>query len=244
MRTNLSCAPALTTLAVLALTACASSSPYEPNDPLEPLNRKIYGFNIAADKYVLRPVAVGYDKVTPEPVKIGVDNFFDNLFYPTTIVNDFLQGKVVQGGQDTGRFVSNTLFGFFGLVDVASKMGMPEHDEDFGQTLANWGVGDGWYLMLPLLGPSTNRDAVGRVGDYFTRPTNYMEWYGTEESIATNGVNLVETRAKYLSTDSLLQQQLDPYVFVRTAYLQRRQNLIYDGNPPEPDLDIDLPDDE
>ena len=226
-------------VAALALTGCAHSPTYDPSDPLERVNRPIFTFNQKADKYVLRPVAVGYTKVLPATARLGVSNFFDNLFYPTTIVNDLLQAKFKQTGQDTLRFLFNTTVGLAGFLDVATGQGLPRHDEDLGQTFGRWGVGQGWYLMLPLLGPTTNRDLVGTVGDNWTQILQYTDNVTWPERIALTGVNIVDSRSKLLGADSMLNDQLDPYVFFRTAYLERRRALVYDGNPPPEDEDFD-----
>jgi phospholipid-binding lipoprotein MlaA len=232
-----------TTAATLLLGACAHNSPYEPSDPLEVVNRPIYAFNVTADKYVLRPVAVTYVNYVPGPLRTGVSNFFDNLFYPTVVVNDALQAKFKQSGLDLTRFVLNTTFGLVGLLDPATMVGLAKNDEDFGQTLGRWGVGEGWYLMIPFFGPSTNRDAVGRVGDVWTSPLQYtdMDWWPQRAGITA--MNAVDTRAHLLDLDSVLDQQLDPYVFIRTAYLQRRLNQVYDGNPPAKYVEPELPED-
>jgi phospholipid-binding lipoprotein MlaA len=225
---------------LLSLGACAHSPSYDPADPLEKINRPIFNFNMKADKYVLRPVAKAYVEVVPDVARLGVSNFFDNFFYPTTIVNDFLQAKFTQGGQDTLRFVLNSTIGLAGFIDVASGQGLARHDEDLGQTFGRWGVGEGWYLMLPLLGPTDNRDLLGRVGDHWTQIPTYVDSLDTWEAfIAINGADLVDTRSRLLGTDHALDEQLDKYVFIRTAYLDRRQNLVYDGNPPEEDLGFD-----
>jgi phospholipid-binding lipoprotein MlaA len=221
---------------LLGLTACAHSPSFDPQDPLEKINRPIFAFNMKADKYVLRPVAKTYATVVPEPARRGVSNFFDNLFYPTTIVNDVLQAKFVQGGQDTLRFVLNSTIGLAGILDVATGQGLARNDEDLGQTFGRWGVGSGWYLMLPLLGPSSNRDLVGRVGDHWTEIPTYVDSITLTDTIIINGVQLVDSRSRLLGADHALNEQLDPYVFIRTAYLDRRQNLVFDGNPPEEDL--------
>ncbi|WP_028008247.1 MlaA family lipoprotein [Solimonas flava] len=223
------------------LAGCAHNSPYEPADPLESVNRPIYAFNQTADKYVLRPVAKTYVDYVPSPVRTGVSNFFDNLFYPTVIVNDALQAKFKQSGLDLTRFLMNSTFGLAGLLDPATMVGLAKNDEDLGQTFGRWGVGEGWYLMIPLLGPSTNRDLIGRVGDNWTSPLQYSDFtFG--ERVAVTGAQAVDTRAQLLDLDSVLDQQLDPYVFLRTAYLQRRLNLVYDGNPPAKYVEPDLPD--
>jgi len=220
---------------VLGLGACAHSPSYDPQDPLEKINRPILTFNLKADQYVLRPVAKTYAKVLPEFARKGVSNFFDNFFYPTTIVNDLLQAKFVQGGQDTLRFVVNSTLGLAGFLDVATTQGLVANDEDLGQTFGRWGVGPGWYLMLPILGPSSNRDLVGRVGDNWTEILTYTD-ISFYDRLAVKAVETVNTRARLLSSDHALNEQLDQYVFIRTAFLDRRQTLVFDGNPPEEDL--------
>lgn len=230
-------------------TGCAHLPPDEPSDPLEPINRGIFAFNRQADRYVLRPVAKGYRDYVPVEIRLGVSNFLDNLFYPTVIVNDVLQGKFAQGGKDLGRFVINTTIGIVGLMDVATDLGLPANDEDLGQTFGRWGAGEGWYLMLPLLGPSNTRDLIGRVGDTFTGPTpvaDLTDAYTVTDYHVDNTIDLsltvmsgVDARVGLLDADKFLDEQLDPYIFVRTAYLQRRQNLVFDGNPPKPKFDFD-----
>lgn len=224
------------TLAVLA-SACAHMPADEPADPLEPVNRGVYKFNRAADTYVLRPVARTYKSYFPDEIRRGFSNFLDNLFYPTTIVNDVLQLKPAQAGKDLGRFLLNTTVGLLGFLDVAAPLGLPRNDEDLGQTLGRWGVGEGWYLMLPLLGPSTNRDLLGRLGDGVTSsPTAYVDLY---PSLAISGADAIDTRAKLLDADKFLDEQLDPYIFIRTTYLQNRFNKVFDGNPPREKFDFD-----
>ncbi|MGH8445393.1 MAG: MlaA family lipoprotein [Solimonas sp.] len=227
-------------LAAMLLAGCAHNSPYEPADPLERVNRPIYAFNTTADKYVLRPVAKTYVDYVPAPLRIGVSNFFDNLFYPTVVVNDALQAKFKQSGLDLTRFVLNSTFGLAGLLDPATMVGLAKNDEDLGQTLGYWGIGEGWYLMLPLFGPTTNRDLVGRVGDNWTAPLQYAD-LDIGPRIGITAVQAVDTRSQLLDLDSVLDQQLDPYVFIRTAYLQRRLNQVYDGNPPQKLLEPELP---
>lgn len=219
--------------AVLLLGGCAHTPADYPDDPLEPVNRAVFTFNEKADQYVLRPVAKGYDTVMPSFARTGVRNFFDNLFYPTVIVNDALQLKGALFAQDLCRFVLNSTFGLAGFIDVATRGGLPKNSEDFGQTLGRWGVGEGWYLMLPLLGPSNNRDLVGRAGDSFTSPLFYTG--STEWGFGLGVLDAVSDRADLLKADRILEQQLDRYVFVRTIYLQTRQNRVYDGHPPKED---------
>ncbi|MDR3419600.1 MAG: VacJ family lipoprotein [Nevskia sp.] len=231
--------PACTILVTLALAACAHHPADEPADPLEPVNRAVWSFNHTADQYVLKPVAQGYVDVTPDWAREGISNFFGNLTYPTTIVNDFLQAKFKQGVADTGRFVVNSTYGVGGLIDVGERVGLHRHDEDFGQTLGYWGVGEGWFLMLPLLGPSDNRDLIGRGFDSFTTPTRYLPGrYDLPNYAVTLGLYTINLRANLLPSDSLMESQFDTYLFIRTAYLQHRQALVYDGNPPPEDLGL------
>ncbi len=200
-------------------------------DPLEGFNRGVYRFNDAIDRHALRPVAVAYRDHTPGWLRKGVGNFFTNLFYPTTVVNQFLQGKFKEGSQDLGRFVLNTTLGWAGLFDVASGAKLPVHDEDAGQTLGRWGVPAGPYLVLPLLGPSTVRDTPMLVVDEYTRP---FEWYDAgNERYFSIALYYVDKRAGLLQLDGVLAETYDPYAFVRDAYLQRRQYEVYDGDPPE-----------
>ena len=230
------CLRASAALLCLMLGACAHTPADDPSDPLEPVNRAIFTFNLKADKYVARPVAKAYVKVVPSPVRSSVTNFFDNLTYPTVIVNDLLQAKFVQGASDTGRFLFNTTVGLGGLMDPASWIGLTANNEDFGQTFGKWGFGPGWYLMLPLLGPASNRDFVGRGFDATTNPLSYADG---DLSLALGLLDIVDTRARLLPADGVLEQQFDAYIFVRTAYLQRRQNLVYDGNPPKETYDFE-----
>ena len=225
--------------AVVTLTGCAHAPAYEPADPLERINRPIFSFNRKVDQYVLRPAAKGYVKVVPQFARTGVSNFFNNLFYPTTIVNGLLQGKFRQSGDDTLRFVLNSTIGLAGFIDVATSQGLKRNDEDLGQTFGRWGVGEGWYLMLPLLGPSTNRDLVGRVGDNWTEILQYVDSVDTAERIALGAVQAIDHRSKLLDADRIIDQQLDPYVFFRTVYLEQRWNLVHDGNPPEENFDVE-----
>ena len=227
----------------LFLAGCAHQTQFEPRDPLEPINRVIFKFNDTADRFVLRPLAVGYDKVTPDIVQMGVSSFFSNLFYPVTVVNQYAQGKWQDGTSDLGRFVVNTTVGLAGFVDVASHWGLPPHREDFGQTLGAWGVGEGWFLVIPFLGPSTNRDLVGMVADAPFSPLYYVE--NRDPLIALTALNIVQIRAGLLGADAILNEQDDRYAFLRSAYLQQRQSAVRDGAPPPMDdfdalLDEDL----
>lgn len=227
-------------LALLTLTACATSGKQVSQgdsdtadtvniDPWEPFNRGMYRFNDALDRAVLRPVARGYVKVLPQGARTVVGNFFNNLREPTTIVNDLLQGKFQQALHDTFRFSINTSLGLVGLIDLATVFDVPRNEEDFGQTFAKWGIADGPYLVLPFFGPSNVRDAVGLAPQFFyTDPI-----LGRERPLALYAVRAIDTRATLLGADRILEQQLDPYVFLRESYRQKRLNQIYDGNPPQ-----------
>jgi len=240
---------ALSLLAATALAGCATTSGASNGagdetaaaaknpDPIEGFNRGVYKFNDAFDRHALRPVAVAYRDHTPAWLQKGVGNFFTNLFYPTTIVNQLLQGKFKEGGQDVARFVINTTLGWGGIFDVASGAKLPVHDEDSGQTLGRWGVPPGPYLMLPFLGPATLRDAPARVADDFTQP---FRWYDAgNERYFSLAVYLVDKRAGLLQLDRLVNEAYDPYTFVRDAYLQRRQYAVHDGDVPEEQLEDD-----
>jgi len=224
--------------AVLALTACAHAPADEPADPLEPVNRAVFTFNDRADHYVLRPVAKGYVYVTPEIVRSGISNFFSNLEEPRTIVNDVLQLKLLQSLEDTGRLVVNTTMGAAGFIDIATRAGLEKHNEDFGQTLGYWGVGEGWYLMLPFYGPSDNRDLIGKGADMPTSPSFYLDGDHDWLRYGASGLGVIDMRAGLLDSDKLMDQQLDKYLFVRTAFLQHRQALVYDGKPPREDYEV------
>jgi phospholipid-binding lipoprotein MlaA len=200
-------------------------------DPLEPLNRGIAAFNDALDAAVLRPVAQVYDRYTPEVVRMIVGNVLSNFLDPWIAVNNFLQGKPAEGFSDVGRFLLNSTFGFFGFGDPASDIGLVKHREDFGQTLGVWGVPQGPFLVLPLFGPSTVRDTVGFGVDAYGALVSRIDNVPLRNSLA--GTQFVETRARLLPADRLLQDALDRYLLVRDGYLQRRRNLVYDGNPPD-----------
>lgn len=233
-------------LFTLLLLAGCSSTPKtsDPSDPYEGFNRAMYTFNDTADRWVIKPVAKGYKAVTPDPVEKGVSNFFSNLGELTVIINDGLQGKGDQMLRDSTRFMVNSTLGVFGIFDVATPFGLPKHNEDFGQTLATWGVGSGPYLVLPLLGPSTVRDTTGFGINALTASyTNFVEHVPTRNSAFA--LNMVSTRANLLNASSLLDNAaLDPYVFLRNSYLQRRNHLIYDGNPPDEMWDEEDEDDD
>ena len=210
------------------------------SDPIEGFNRSVYAFNDGADKLILRPVARTYDKVLPKPVKKGVSNFFSNLGEPLNIVNNLLQGKWERSLSSTYRFAVNSTVGLFGLIDVAKKHEVDIAKEDLGQTLASWGVGPGPYVMLPFLGPTNFRDGISRAASgavYF--PTQEI---GDESSThaALNILQIVDLRVSLLSTDKLLEQQIDQYSFLKSAYEQNRIRAIYDGSPPKKEEEYDF----
>jgi phospholipid-binding lipoprotein MlaA len=219
----------LALLAALTLSACATTGG-DPRDPWEGLNRKTFAFNDTLDRAVMKPIAKGYQKVTPEFAQEGVNNFYANLEDIGTSLNNLLQGKVKQGASDAGRFVVNTVFGVFGLWDIATPLGLEKHDEDFGQTLGWYGVPPGPYFVIPLLGPSSARDAPARAVD----PSWYYNDYAPDRVYwGWWGLDKVRTRANLMKAESVLDQAaLDRYTFVRDAWLQRRRNQVFDGNAP------------
>jgi phospholipid-binding lipoprotein MlaA len=215
-------------------TPAADGVEQDTYDPLERMNRAVYKFNDRFDRALLKPVAKGYDFITPNPVQHSIRSFFSNLLSPTVVLNDLLQAKFRQSAADTGRFLVNSTVGIAGLFDVAKHIGLKPHDEDFGQTLGAWGVGEGPYLVWPILGPKNLRDSAGWLGDFATNPVTYVN--DPADRWGLWAVNLVDTRASLLGVSDVLQQAAgdDEYLFVREAYRQRRINLIYDGNPPKP----------
>lgn len=224
-------------MTVLGLSACANIPPHEDvSDPLEPVNRVIDTVNDKVDRAVIKPTAQVYEKVVPDQGRQSVTNFFDNLLEPITVVNDLLQGKGRQGLADTGRFVVNSTLGLAGLFDPATQMGLTRHDEDFGQTLGYWGVGEGWYLVLPLLGPSTVRDTAGMTVDYQIGVIAQSDDVRVRNSLWA--LRLVNTRANLLTATKVRDTAaLDTYLFTREAYRQLRWNRIHDGNPPPVQFD-------
>ncbi len=233
---------ALLLLSLFAFTsiACVSvpGGP-EPNDPWEPFNRSMYDLNDGIDKDIIEPVADAYLKI-PDGGRKAIHNFFVNLAYPTTVINQFLQGKFERGFEDTMRFIFNTTFGLLGFIDIAGPSGLARHDEDFGQTFAVGGIPSGNFVTLPVLGPKTVRSALGWPLDFLTKPLFWIETGA--EFIAVAGLNIVDSRARLAPAIRLRDETaFDPYIFTREAYLQQRLNLIYDGDPPIQDLeDLDL----
>jgi phospholipid-binding lipoprotein MlaA len=222
-------------LALLAfLSGCATVPPnagQDPRDPLESFNRQVFEFNEGLDKVVLKPLAQVYDAVLPVAVQECLSNGFSNLREPSNALNNLLQGKGSEAVSDVCRFAVNTTIGLLGCFDVATRMGLEKHREDFGQTLGVWGVGNGPFLVLPLFGPSTIRDTVG-IGVETVLDVNF--WINNVSVRNTIfGVRTVNFRHELLKTDDLISEAaLDKYTFVRDGYLQRRRNLVYDGNPP------------
>ena len=235
-RRGLSPLPALLLLA--ALSGCATTKNPDGtvnHDPFEKTNRSIYAFNDALDRHIMRPVADGYRSVTPKRVRGKVTNFYDNLKYLNVILNSFLQGKVRNGVSDVMRFTFNSTLGIGGLFDVATPVGLEKRREDFGQTLAVWGVGQGAYLNLPFFGPNTARNTPNYGAGYATNPLNYI---GGLFLFPVTLLDIVNNRANLLDASEFVDEAaMDPYAFVREAYLQQRQFLIHDGNPPEESYD-------
>lgn len=210
------------------LSSCATVSAPDKRDPWESYNRSIYAFNEGFDRAIFRPVARTYQNYTPNTVQSGVSNFFSNLDDILVTVNDVLQFKFKQAAQDLSRFTFNTTIGLFGLFDVSTQFGLPKHNEDFGLTLASWGVGSGPYFVLPFLGPSTVRDTTGLVADGYLDPVYSIS--DTEARWSTIVLRAVNTRASLLQATKLMEQSgVDPYVFMRNAYLQHRESLIAGG---------------
>jgi phospholipid-binding lipoprotein MlaA len=222
----------LACLALLVVSGCASvSDRAEAYDPWESTNRKTHEFNDKFDKAIAKPIAVAYTKVTPEFVQEGVSNFYSNLDDIPSFLNNFAQGKPKDAMNDMARLIVNTVFGVFGLWDVATPMGFEKHNEDFGQTLGKWGVPPGPYIVLPFLGPSSGRDAPARLVEpswyyagVFDENWQFWTWWTIDK---------VRLRASLLKAENILDQaSIDNYAFIRDAWWQRRRNMVYDGNPP------------
>lgn len=231
-------------LLLALLYGCASSGDQsanpragaDPSDPLESINRVVYRFNDTVDRKLLRPVAEKYQEYVPAPIDRSVTNFFSNIDDVVIIANDILQVKFEQAASDTARVFFNSTIGLLGVFDVATPMEFYKHQEDFGQTLGYWGVPPGPYIVLPLLGPSNVRDTLGRVADAQINPLKDLQ--PESHRYALNTLRVVDLRADLLTPSKLLDEAaLDPYIFLRDAYFQRRENQVYDGNPPLPDFD-------
>lgn len=228
-------------LAVAAfLGGCASTPPGSGEDdegsarvdydPFEPLNRGLYTINDAIDRVTLKPIARGYKAVVPDFARRGVTNFSRNLFVPRSAVNNFLQGKPGRGFSEIGRFIINSTLGVAGLIDVATAQGMAQYDEDFGQTLAVWGIPEGPYLFIPILGPNTLLDAISTPIDILSDPLIYYDNSSVRDKLY--GLRVIDLRMRLLTADTLLEDSKDPYLTLRESYLQNRRFQVHDGNPP------------
>jgi phospholipid-binding lipoprotein MlaA len=224
---------------LLILGGCATSGARTPApedeetwDPFEPFNRAMFTFNEKFDDWLLKPVAKGYDWLLPQPVKNGVGNFFTNLIQPAVAVNNLLQGKPKDAGKDLGRFVVNSTAGVLGFMDIARDIGLEPREEDWGQTFAVWGIGEGPYFVWPIIGSRSLRETFGWGFDWASNPVTYLEpvpgWGATS-------LDIVNTRARLLPAEKVVDAAAgeDKYIFIREAYRQRRRNLVYDGNPPK-----------
>jgi phospholipid-binding lipoprotein MlaA len=216
----------------LSLSGCSSIPPEHrvDTDPWESLNRSLYTANVAVDNVTTKPLAKGYRKVIPGPVRTGITNFFRNLTTPRSMINNFLQGKPAHGFSEFGRFVFNSTLGIGGLIDIATMGGMEEYREDFGQTAAVWGVPDGPYVMLPVLGPQTLRDAVLLPVDIVVDPLFHYDNSSVRDKLYI--LRFIDLRYRLLAAENFLQDSKDPYVTTRESYLQNREFEVYDGDPP------------
>ena len=220
-------------MAAFLLTACATTVPgagSDPRDPYENYNRSMFTFNKSVDDNVLKPVATGYVKVVPTVVREAIGNFFANIGDVWTAANNYLQGKPKDGTTDLVRVIFNSTIGIAGLIDVATPMGLPKHEEDFGQTLAVWGAKSGPYFVLPILGPSTVRDALAKPVDLYADPLTASSDVPVRAKNTGRALRLVDDRASVLDTTNIMEgAALDPYQFYRDAYLQRRESRVRDG---------------
>ena len=223
--------------ATTLLSACAGNIPAAPRDqradydPWEPLNRRVSNFNDGFDKVTFKPLAKGYEKVMPGFVKKGVNNFSRNLLGPLFIINNFLQGKPGRGGKEFGRFVINSIIGLGGLIDVATHSGIESSPETFGQTFAVWGIPDGPYVVVPVLGPRTLSGVFAIPLDFAGDPTFYLD--DSTEKWALYGIRAIDFRMQLFTAEALMKDSYDRYLTIRESYLQNRQFRIYDGDPPE-----------
>jgi phospholipid-binding lipoprotein MlaA len=235
--------------ALLTLGGCATTKtivtdarggPGARLDPWENWNRKVFAFNEGLDERILKPVATGYAKVVPQFVRRGVDNFFANAADAWSAVNNVLQGKPEPAFSDVVRFTTNTVFGFFGILDIATEFGLEHHYEDFGQTLGRWGFGAGAYIVWPLIGPSTVRETIALPLDRTASPALYISDGSYQFGVV--GLQIINTRAKLLGASQVIDDiALDKYTFIRDAYLQRRRSLVFDGDAPPAPADAPSP---
>jgi phospholipid-binding lipoprotein MlaA len=228
-------------MAFIAVNGCATiEGPPNPDDPFESFNRSMFAFNEAADKYAFKPAAEGYNFIMPDMASKGVTNFFNNIDDIVVFFNELLQFKIAEAAATSARVVFNSTFGLLGLIDVSTPMGLPKHNEDFGQTLAVWGVGSGPYLVLPFIGPRNVRDTAGLAVDWtyfdpiFKRQT-------LNAALATITIKYIDVRAGLLKATNILDETVpDKYSYIRDAWEQRREYLIYDGHPPKEMTDEEL----
>ena len=223
-------------LVIMALSGvlggCATSG--NPKDPIEGFNRAMFGFNEAVDSAILKPVAQGYDHVMPSPVRTGVTNFFGNIADFFIGINNLLQGKPAEAVNDLARVAFNSTIGLLGVIDVATPFGMEKHEEDFGQTFGRWGVGQGAYVVVPIFGPRTVRDTAGLIVDSAVDPVGHLDHVPTRNTLMA--LRMIDARADLLPADKVIEEAaLDKYAYVRDGYLQRRNNLVHDGNAPRQD---------
>ena len=222
-------------LAVLAAGCSTSKDPeaIAQNDPFESTNRSIFDLNMKVDNAVAKPIAKFYNHAVPSFARNGVHNFLTNLNKPVTLGNDMLQGQGPRVGETLGRFAVNTTLGVGGLVDVATMIGIPDHSEDFGQTLGTWGVGEGPYLVIPLMGPDPPRDIAGDVVDIFMDPLTYIKFHGSDTWYAVrSGVSILDLRARNVdSLDQIERSSIDFYATTRSLYRQYRNSEIRNGKP-------------
>ena len=226
----------ITALVLVSMLSACASVPKEQrveHDPWEPLNRTMYSINTNIDKVTLKPVAKGYQKVVPRFARTGVTNFMKNLVIPRSSVNNFLQGKPRAGFTELGRFILNSTFGLGGLLDIATDAGIEARREDFGQTLAVWGVPSGPYVMLPGLGPATLRDAVAWPVEIMSSLLYHYDNTSVRDKLYV--LRSIELRERLLTAEKFLEDSKDPYITLRESFLQNREFAIYDGNPPEDD---------
>ena len=235
---------------LVLMVGCVSCATLSQTDPFESTNRKIYKFNKKLDEVILRPVTVVYDTYVPEVVDNRIDAFLSNLNDVTVVINGALQGQIVQAMQDTARLCINTTIGIAGLFDVATKLGLYKHHEDFGQTLAVWGVESGPYIMLPILGPSTLRDLPGELVDPITDTVlinpvakkRHWDWLPTNGTLFS--LNTINTRQSLMDQESFLEAAEDEYAYLRDVYLQNRRYKIYNGMLPDEEEEEELFEDE
>jgi phospholipid-binding lipoprotein MlaA len=222
-------------VSTVALQACATVANPDPRDPMESWNRGVFGFNDAVDRAVVKPVATAYRDVLPHWVRTGVGNFFNNLEDMWSVVNNALQARGGDTADSLGRVLINSTFGLGGVIDIASEADIERHPANFGLTLGRWGVGPGPFVVIPFLGSSTLRDTVAMSVDIPANPVRRVENDASRNGLTV--LNLIDTRANYLKAGEVVEgAALDKYSFTRDAFLQRRRNLVYDGNPPDEDL--------